>query len=138
MPKVTSFMYAANVIQGAGQGQMHIIAPLQVIVPLYIPSTFSFFVVFAISDFETTKSHNMRVVFKSDKEPVKSSVDSATTIPPLPKNLNVDIPEIYNGFISNLSFQNVVIENDGLYKTTIFFDDEKIGEYEIYVARKKP
>lgn len=49
MAKVQSFMYAANVIQELPKNssmqispQTHIIAPLQIIVPLFIPSTYSF------------------------------------------------------------------------------------------------
>jgi hypothetical protein len=144
MAKVTTFMYAANAVQeqvkeqgqGQGQGPMHIIAPLLTIVPLYIPSTFSFFVVFGIKDFETAKSHNLRVVFRNIKEPMKSLVEASVVIPPVPPDPSVKLPDNEKSFLSSLGFQNVVLESEGLYKTSIFFDDNNIGDYEVYVARK--
>lgn len=138
MAKVTSFMYAANVIQDPAQGQLHIVNPLQVIAPVYIPSTYSFFVVFSISDFDIEKSHNVKIVFTNDKSPDKSIVETTSNFPPIPKNPKVELPKEYEGFISSIGFQNVVIEDEGLYKTSLYFDGEKIGEYEIYVTRAKP
>lgn len=93
--------------------------------------------VFSLRDFDTSKNHNVKVIFAREKSPEKAIVEATSIIPPIPENSKVDLPSEYQGFISSLGFQNVVIEEEGLYKTSIYFDNDKIDDYEIYVTRAK-
>lgn len=145
MAKVQNFMYAANVIQGISktsniqnqqaQSQTHVIAPLQIIVPLFIPSTYSFYIVFSIRDFDIKKEHNIEIQFCSPDD--KILVETKATVPIVPDNSIADIPAQYKGFSSSIALQNTVLENAGVYKTNVIFDGENLSSYEIYVARKK-
>jgi len=136
MAKVSNFLYAANVIQESN-GQLHVINPLQIISPVCISSTYSFFVVLSLRDFDTTKSHVLKTAFTNLENPEKPIVESSSTIPPIPKNPKADLPNEYEGLLTSLGFQNVILEKEGLYKTNLYFDGDNIGEYEIYVARIK-
>lgn len=143
MAKIQSFMYAANVIQELPrdastqiQPQTHIIAPLQIIVPLFIPSTYSFFIVFSLRDFDTTTAHNIKIQFCDPDE--KILVETEAAVPVIPENPIAEVSDEYKGFSSSIGLQNTIFRQTGAYKTNVIFDSEKIGSYEIYVARRKP
>lgn len=134
MAKIMSFMYAGNVVQDPVQGQpIHIVAPLMNIIPLFVPTTFSFSIVFGVADFDITSEHNIHAIFQNDNIQL---VNSAIKLPPVPEGADIELPDKYKGFLSIVNFQNVILEQEGVYKTRIIFDNDCIGEYEIYVAKK--
>ena len=47
-----------------------------------------------------------------------------------------NIPNKWKGVNVTLSLNNVVIQSEGIYKTIVFFDGEKLNEKEIYIAKK--
>lgn len=142
MPKVSSFMYAANCAQEPSMGSMsanasgpmHIIGPLPGIVLVNLPSTFSFFVVFGITDFDMKTSHNILISFRDETGNEIGRV--ASPVPPLPSDPNVNIPDPYRTLMSSVGFQNLLFASVGLYKTVIILDDKEIGSFEIFVTRK--
>jgi hypothetical protein len=134
MAQISCFMYAANVAKDAGG--MKINNPLSAIVPMFIPSTFSFFVVFGVRDFDTKANHTIKVDFVSKSDPNFNAPTTMAAIAPLPDDPN-HLPDKFMGFISTIGFQNVILQNEGEYTTVIRFDDEILGEYEICVVKQK-
>jgi hypothetical protein len=134
MAKITTFLYASNVIQdnNAKTPIFNVITPLQVIVSAFIPTTYSFSVVFGIRDFDILMNHNIKLEFCSPEDN-KVLIDLIFDVPQFPEISN--LPDDYKGFIATANFQNVLINQKGVYNTNIFFDGEILGSYEIYITK---
>lgn len=137
MAKVSLFAFAAGVVPGqTAQGpMMQVINPTQVLVPPYLPGTFSFSIVLGIRDFDVSVEHNLKVEFvERVSKTIKFKVDDK--LQPIPNNPNVTLPSEFQGFTSGLSLQNVDLRSEGIYDAVIYFDGNEIYKNEVYVARK--
>ena len=138
MAKIVSFTFALGITPNPQNAQNLLInTPIQIIVAPYIPSTFSFTLLLGIRDFDVSKSHSLRVTLRNARESAKPLFTSQVQVPPVPKNDEVNLPDEFLGFMTCLTFQNVVLKNEGIYTASIFFDEEKLNDMDIYVARKK-
>lgn len=139
MPKISTFMYcegSMNEILPNGQQRIHIVSPQHFFAPQFIPGTLSFSVVFGILEIDTTLPHDLRFFLKSPSG--ESIVDPGLIN--IPVNTTPDVmsmPEDMRGFIVNLSFQNVILRDEGEFFSEIYLDDEKIGRYPIKVKGRE-
>lgn len=139
MAKISTFIYSENTAQEMTPNgpKLHILTPLQVFLPRFIPGTFSFSITFGILDYDLLKEHKIQIKFINNKENILVDTGSIT----LPINSNkpkidgktVELPLDMQGSIMNMNFQNVVFREEGIYKTNIVFDNDNIGSYEIKV-----
>lgn len=140
MAYISTFVYAESSIQEmTPKGpKLHIVSPIQVFLPRFIPGTFSFGIVFGILDYDATISHNIQVKFINSKE--ETLVDTGKLNLPISpiNNVNIDgksieLPKDMRGSMMNMNFQNVVFREEGIYKTQIIFDNKNIGNYQVKV-----
>lgn len=138
MAIVHTFIYCeSSIMDVVPQGQqpkLHIIGPMQVILPMFIPGLFSFGVTFGLLDYNTEVTHTMRYTFKGPGENVPSVIDTHE-IPVQIQPADSKIPEDMRGMMMNFDFRNVVMENEGTYLSEIYFDGVKIGEFPIKVRQ---
>ena len=59
------------------------------------------------------------------------------TIPPVPADPDLCLPSKYVGYNLSMDFRNVVFENDGEYKTDIYFNNELLGTAPIFVKGRR-
>ena len=139
MAKVTSFVYCLNasrMITADGKGEMiNAEGVLSTITPEYVPGSFSFSIIFSIIDFDIKENNKIRIVF-SDAENKEIVNSNDISLPIQIVEDQIDIPEKYKGINLSMDMRNVVLEKDGVYKTTIYFNGESIGSYEIYIKGK--
>lgn len=141
MAYVSTFIYAESSAQEmTPEGpKLHVISPLHVFLPRFIPGTFSFSIVFGILDYDKTISHKIQIKFIDFEG--KKLLDTGQINLPITNTgatVNIDakdieLPQDMQGSIMNISFQNVVFRKEGTYSTQIIFDDERIGEYSVKV-----
>ena len=126
--KVVSFTYCEDV-QNDPQGRAVIIAPMQMIIPQFLPTAYSFNVSFGISDVPkegfsiTTEFWNPLGIKVSDNK---------FQVPSLPVE-KIDLPNAPLGLQVNVGFRNVVLDTKGEYKTKILINNEEYGVYPIEV-----
>lgn len=139
MPHVSTFVYAEglqmeHVPQAIGGQRLHVISPMNYIVPQFVPCLFSFAVVFGIIDTDTTKSHVVRYKFFSPKH--EQIID--TNDVPLPPMLdNADLPVDMRGVMMNFDFRNVPFRYEGEYYSEVILDGTSLGKFPIKVKGKE-
>lgn len=131
MARVTMFVYCENVQnENTPLGpKNNIIGPMNAIRPMFIPGTFSFSIFTSIVDVDLKKTHNFRIVLSDG---FKDIVDTGNALIP-PQNIEPDLPESERGFMLNMDLRNVIFEKEGSYIGKVYFDDDILGEYPIYV-----
>lgn len=134
MPHISTFVYCEGFQidnpQIGQQPKLHIVGPMHVLTPQFVPTTFSFGLFFGILDFNMGEEHKVRVTFLSPKVEDKLLLDTGDIV--LPPN-KIDTVQDMQGFMMNLDLRNMVIEYNGEYKSEIYLDGEKIGTYPIKV-----
>lgn len=98
----------------------------------FLPTQFSFDVVFTISEF-TKGQHIIKFLIK---DTANSEVILDTN------NVNIDFKESINktpqlnciNFVLNI--RNMVFKNAGIHRAELYFDNNCIGEKEFYVSKK--
>lgn len=141
MANLTNFIYCINaerVPVGNGKGEsINAIGVLATLTPEFVPGTFSFSIIFSILDIDISGNNTIRIVFSKDGED-KTLVDSGTVlIPPISNDDAIDLPAEYKGLNMSMDFRNVIFEREGIYKTTIFFNDQLLSVNPIYVKGKR-
>lgn len=141
MANLTNFIYCINaerVPAGNGKGEsINAIGVLATLTPEFVPGTFSFSIIFSILDIDISGNNIIRIVFSKDGED-KTLVDSGTVlIPPISNDDAIDLPAEYKGLNMSMDFRNVIFESEGIYKTTIFFNDQLLSVNPIYVKGKR-
>ena len=136
MARVSGFLYCLNTERNTtpdGKGELtNAIGVLSTITPEYIPGLFSFSIIFSIIDIDLKSNNRIRISFADDNK--KEIVNSGEILLNLPTPVEqLDIPNEYKGLNLCMDMRNVALEKDGVYRTTIFFNDETLGCYEIYV-----
>ena len=139
MAKVSSFVYCLNaerIPTADAKGEMiNAVGVLSAITPEYVPGTFSFSIIFSIVGIETKASNVIRIIFSDDTN--KEIINSNDIPLPIPVVADqIELPEEYKGVNLCMDMRNVVLEKEGVYKTSIFFNNENIGTYEVYVKGK--
>ncbi|PET68282.1 hypothetical protein CN533_27220 [Priestia megaterium] len=133
MPRVSTFMYCEATEANPRNGQMIINAPMHVFTPAFVPGMFSFSIVFGLLGIELNSENNFRVKFVGPDE--KALIDTENLNFPNP-DLNDEqrnLPPNLRGMMLNFDFRNVVFRQEGQYKTEVFVNEDKIGEFPIDV-----
>lgn len=136
MPIVSTFFYCESTNKPSQPTEKLIVTnPYSIIRPPYLPTVFSFSVVIHILDFDLTEaSHSLRLIFKKkDSESVIINTNNMS-IPSTPKEFqSQSLPQEAQGLNINMEFLNVDLKDSGFYVTEVYVDEEKLGEYPIYV-----
>lgn len=134
--KITTFLYCLNSINNTTPTETHITADgiLPMIKADFIPTTFSFSVILGVTGLDMSKDHTITITFNDpNNKPLIESNDFN-----MPKDDKVNgLPIGAQGFMLSMDFRNTKLEQEGMYYTNIIIDGENLGNYEIYVARKK-
>lgn len=137
MAKISTFIYAESAMQEmTPQGpKLHIVSPLLIIRPIFVPGTFSFSIIFGILDYDIKVNHKVHILFTDENEErlVDSGIMNVSAANSNNKGNIKELPRDMEGSIMNMSLQNVIFRKEGTYKTHVIFDDEEIGSYPIKV-----
>lgn len=134
-PKITSFIFSEDTEQAINHGTkgnvLHIVNPLHIIRPQFIPSGYTFSVTFGVKGLDPDSEHKIRFRLLT---PSGSSAMDTNDIS-LPKNTGFDrlLPLELNGLMINLDFRNVALREIGEYKGVVLVNDEVIGDYPLDV-----
>lgn len=134
MAYITTFVYCESTQnEMTPQGpKLNLIGPMQILTPMFIPSMFSFSVLFGIQDFRLNQAHTVRLLFKGPVEGEQPVVDTGDLTLPI-EHQNSNLPEDMQGMMMNLDFRNLAIRHKGTYETEVYFDGELLGKYPIKV-----
>lgn len=130
MPIISTFMYCEEAKPIGDKLQIN--NPLNIFRPPFVPSTFSFSIVFGILGLDITEDLSLvRLIFKKQDEVV---IDTGNLEIKQEKDPNLTVlPMEARGLMANLDFRNVILRSEGMYETDIYLNGEKIGNYPIYV-----
>lgn len=141
MPHVSTFMYAEGSMSETtpqNQQRLHVVSPLHIFVPMFVPGTFSFCVVFGILDINTDKDHILRITFSNPNKDEPPLIDTGDMHLPRVNDPNAqELPQEMRGIMTNISFQNVVLRYEGIYESEVFFDGDSLGIFPIQVKGKE-
>jgi hypothetical protein len=141
MPRISTFMYSEGSGHEAlpsGEQRLHVVQPLHIFTPIFVPGTFSFSVVFGILDIDTDKDYNLRFTFESPVKTEELLIDTGLIHLPRTNDPKVmDLPKDMRGIMMNLGFQNVIFRNDGTYTSKVYFDNQILGEFPIKVKGRE-
>lgn len=135
MPYVSAFMYCEGTHLNnnpQGKQQMVVSGPLNIFRPMFVPGLFSFSLVFGVNDYDTNRDHRFQLLFLSPEKDDEPVIDTGVMHFPAEVDKN-DLPEEMRGIMLSFDFRNVVFRREGIYKTVIIFDGERIGEFSIPV-----
>lgn len=131
MTRISTFVYCEGVQNENTPKTVknNIIGPMNVLRPMYIPGTFSFSIFVSILGVDLNQDHNLRITFSYEESII---VDTGNSLLAAQK-LESDLPESERGFMLNMDLRNVVLKKEGSYKTSVYLDENLLGEYPIYV-----
>lgn len=140
MARISSFIYCIGSernISTDGKGEMiNAVGVLSAITPEYVPGLFSFSIIFSLLDYDQNISNTIKVVLSDDAQ--KEIINSNEIPLPIRHEPDpIEIPNKYKGANVCMDMRNVLFEKEGVYKTTIYFNGNSIGVYEIYVKGRK-
>lgn len=136
-PRISTFMYAEGagpVQDSSGVMKLQIINPLQAIIQKYIPTQYTFSVVFGIIELDTTTPHSLSVIFKNS---VGNRVLFQSQDSQLPVEGNPNIPLSAQGLMIAMGLLNINFEAPGTYVTEILVDQVSLGKYSIEVIKEE-
>lgn len=141
MASLTNFIYCINaerVPGNEGKGEnINAIGVLSALTPEFVPGTFSFSIIFSVLDIDISANNTIQIIF-SKKGEEKNLVNSGViTIPPLPNEDEIGLPNEYKGLNMSMDFRNVIFETEGLYNTEVIFNGQSLGNNPIYVKGKR-
>jgi hypothetical protein len=132
MAKITNFAYCENTqneMTPSGP-KLHLVGPMQVMLPMFIPGMFTFSIFIAIMDLDIEIQHNIKFIFRGPDSGEPPIFDTGEIT--LPGQIPVlNLPEDMRNLMLGLEFTNVVFRKEGIYSTDIFFDGELLGNYPI-------
>lgn len=141
MERLNSFVYCLNadriVLRDGKEEGINAMRVLSTLTPEFMPSTFSFSIVFSVLGVDLTKENKIQVIFKKmDGEPL---LDTGTI--DLPSNIvekdAKKIPGDYVGFDLSMDFRNVIFESEGVYCTEIYLNGGLLDSKDIYVRSRE-
>lgn len=132
MAKVVTFMYCeSSQNEMTPQGpKLHIINPMLVLTPAFIPGMFSFGVTIGVMDIDIEATHTLKFILKSPIEGEKNVVDTGDITLSIPKPA-IDLPKDMHGLTMGMDFRNAPLKYEGEYTGEVYFDGVLIGEYPI-------
>lgn len=141
MAKLTNFIYCLNaerVPASDGKGEnINAVGIMSALTPEYVPGAFSFSIIFSILDINFSENNMIQIIFSKDGEE-NCLVDSGIiTLQPQLYVDKVGLPNEYKGLNLSMDFRNVIFEAEGLYKTSVCFNNELLTEQPIYVKGVK-
>lgn len=140
MARLANFLYCLNAERQQGpQGKgasINAMGVLTVLTPEFMPGLFSFSIIFSILDIDPHSDSQIKVVFTDNTGKVITDTGNIT-IPPVPADPDLCLPSKYVGYNLSMDFRNVVFENDGEYKTDIYFNKELLGTAPIFVKGRR-
>lgn len=128
MAYISSFTYCEDIQQEILNNNVvpKIINPLGVIQTLFIPTHFSFAISCVISGININTDKSLRIIFISpNEEIINDTQDIQLNIPPN----NGDVLKF------NLIMKNIVLKDEGVYRTEVYLNKNKLNEYKIEVKR---
>ncbi len=123
MPKISTFMYSEGAVnETVPNGQrLHIVAPLLIFTPMFIPGTLSFSVSMGIIGIDVDKDHIFQFKFKTPVNGEAPLIDTGEINFPRVNDPSIyDLPLDMRGIMLNFGFQNVVFRNEGTYISEVF------------------
>ena len=138
MPHITMFTYSElfqlqNLPEGKGQ-RLNIINPILVIIPEFLPTTYSFSVTFGILGVKMEVPHELKITFWGPDEEVIFDSGNLNIQFPIPENKK-GLPEDMRGPVISMDIRNAALEEEGEYFTKIFLDGEEMGKYPIKIKK---
>ncbi|MFI3213552.1 MAG: hypothetical protein R3Y24_09420 [Eubacteriales bacterium] len=141
MVRLTSFIYCLNaeriVLKDGKQDGINAMRVLSTLMPEFIPSAFSFSIVFSILGADLTKENKIQVIFKKEDGAILLDTEEIVLPPNIVEKDTTKIPEEYVGFDLSMDFRNVIFESEGVYCTDIYFNGELLDTNNIYVRSRK-
>lgn len=141
MAKLTNFIYCINAERvpsrdGSGEG-INAIGVLSALTPEFVPGTFSFSIIFSVLDIDVTGNNTVRIVFSKSGEN-SALVDSGIiSLTPMDGADKVGLPNEYKGLNMSMDLRNVIFEEEGIYHTEVYFNNQLLGDKPIYVKGKR-
>lgn len=97
---------------------------------------FSFSIIIGVRGIDETCDHIMDIIFKdssgSNLVVAKNMLISADQL----KEGDQSVPEDYRGIVVGMDLRNVIIKQEGVYCTEVYFDGKNLGDFDIYVKAK--
>lgn len=136
-PTLQHFMYCKAVQQDT-DGSMNVQGVLNNLIPLYVPGAFSFAICFSILGINIEKPHNLRIRFMNDTKGIVLVDSNEISVSILNREKNsIRFPPEFEGLVMTMTFNNVEIENEGIYSTHIMVDGFELPPAITYVKGKK-
>lgn len=132
MARVSYFIHALDTGKDP-ENKLIVRAPLNIIRPPFIPSTYSFSIVFSIMDIDPREKHHIRIIFKSPSGKKVFESDFETPV----RKMTEEVPVEYIGFTANIKLQNIPLEEEGHFESILIFNEERLGKYPIPVIKMK-
>ncbi|QTB21560.1 hypothetical protein J1907_17700 [Lysinibacillus sphaericus] len=129
MPKITNFAFCqSSDFKNGNPRVLNIMPKIEV-----EDGTFSFGIIFSITDFSGSVDHNGYVILKN---PVGEELFETEPFF-LEKNENLkETSKSLSGTTIAMEFSEIVFEGSGLYTLQIIFDDSKVAEFHIPILLK--
>ncbi|MGN8234438.1 DUF6941 family protein [Priestia flexa] len=131
MPKLSNFVYCEQT--SPEENAIQSLNPLNVITIESAPGRFSFSVVFSLVGFNPHEEHDGYIVFADPNGKTVIETERFT----LEKEDHDKKNPILTGVSMGVEFNNVLLEMPGLFRTDLYFDNEKIGEFVIPVVTRE-
>lgn len=107
---------------------------LSVLTPEFVPGTFSFSIIFSVLDVDILGNNTIQIIFSKDGERDFLVNSGIITIPPMPNEDEIGLPNEYKGLNMSMDFRNVIFETEGLYNTDVFFNGQLLANNPIIVS----
>ncbi len=109
---------------------------LNILVPEFIPSTFTFSIVVGIVGMEDKIPYLLDIVFYDcHDKPLVEAKGIKVSLPDTDANI-LGLPDGAKGLMLSMDFKNVIIRDEGMYSTSVSLNGQKLGDYDIYVKGK--
>ncbi len=141
MGRLNNFIYCMNAERVSNEGKgdfINAMGVLSVLIPEFVPGTFSFSIVFSVLDIDVSKNNSIQIVFSKNKDTNPLVNSGVIMIPPVPdEDGGVRLPNEYRGLNMSMDFRNVVFEEEGVYNTAVYCNGELLANNLIYVKGKR-
>lgn len=140
MARISTYMYSEGISQMStptGSKQV-IVSPIQLITSKAIPTNYTFGITFGVIGLDTMgKNHHIKIVFarKGNNDPQKQTVVFEGDINDTSPQPGEILPPDLRGFIGGFVLQNVYLDGEGVFETTIEADGKAIGTMPIEVRK---
>lgn len=134
MPRISTFMYCEQAEINQHNQKLNISGPLHVIITPFIPTNFSFSIVFGLMAFNNEQDNGLQIRFLDSDGNILVDANNIT----IGKNMDpqtMALPPEARGLIANLDFRNVTLRKPGVYVTQILLNQDLLGEFPIQVVQ---